>query len=188
MYKLRSVLKLVGLISLTTMMLLLKSWLLISVILALIIVAMCFLQTDKFIALRIKPLILIGICIVLFQLLFNFQAPFAMRLILGVTNAEKVVAISLLVLAYSATTSFNELITLFSFLPKNIGLMLTLAFSLLTVMTSEIQKIALVQSSRGLNTRSLNPKKSIVPLIIPLLHRGFLRAERLAMVLHARGW
>jgi len=181
-------LKLVALISLTTLMLLIKNTLLISVILALIVITRFFLQTDKMIGPRVKLLILVGISIVIFQLCFNFQLSITQRLLLGVINAEKIMAISLLVLLYSATTSFSELMALFSFLPKRISLMLTLAFNLLTVMINEMQKIVLVQSSRGLNVKSFNPKKSMIPVIIPLLHRSFVRAERLAMVLHTRGW
>ncbi len=188
MNKLFPALKLIGLICLTTAMLWLKSWFLISIFLALTITTIFFLKTNKHLGQRIYALIFISICIVLFQLLFNFQVDLTMRLILGIVNAEKIMALSLLVLIYSATTSFSELSALFAFLPSNISLMLTLAFSLLVVMTDEIKKIALVQSARGLNTKSLNPKKSIVPLIIPLLHRSFMRAEKIAVVLQAKGY
>lgn len=186
MNKLFPALKLIGLICLTTAMLWLKSWFLISIFLVLTITTIFFLKTNKHLGQRIYALVFISICIVLFQLLFNFQADLTTRLTLGIINAEKIMALSLLVLVYSATTSFSELIELFSFLPKNISLMFTLAFSLMAVMTDEVRKIALVQNARGLNTKSLNPKKSIVPLIIPLLHRSFMRAERIAVVLHAK--
>jgi len=188
MNKLFPALKLIGLISLTTLMLWLKSWLLISLFLALITAAIFFLKTTKHLGSRIYTLLFISLCIVLFQVLFNFHVNLATRFTLGIINAEKIMALSLLALVYSATTSFSELIKLFAFLPKNISLMFTLAFSFLTIMTEEIKKIALVQSARGLNTKSLNPKKSILPLIIPLLHRSFMRAERIAVVLQAKGY
>lgn len=188
MHKLLSILKLALLISFTTVVLLIKNWQIISVIFILIVTTTFFLRTAKLIWQRIYTLIFISIFIIVFQLLFNWQENLITRLTLGLVNAEKIMALSLSVFIYSATTSFNELIKTLTFLPKNICLMFTISFSMLTTMLNEIQKISLTQNTRGLNTRSFNPKKSVFPIIVPLLHRSLVRSERIVLLLHARGY
>jgi len=61
---------------------------------------------------------------------------------------------------------------------------LTMTFYFIPIIFQESEQIILVQKSRGLKTFSWN----IAPLIIPLLHRVFLRAELLALTIISRGY
>jgi len=186
MSRLILLLKLIALIAFTTVILFIKDWRIISVIFIGTVVMIIPFKINHLFRQRIYPLIFIGGFIILFQLLFNWHVPLMIRVIAGIVNAEKIISLSLAVFIYSATTSFNELIKTLSFLPKNVNLMLTIALSMLTIMLDEIRKISLVQNSRGLSHKSLNPKKSIFPIIIPLLYRSFTRAEKIALLLYTR--
>ena len=92
----------------------------------------------------------------------------------------KVGALSLLVLTYPSLSSVSEISHSFRFLgPKN-QLLLTLTLNLIPIILKEAQNIVLIQSSRG--RRSINP----LPIIVPLLHRTFQRAQQLALILEMK--
>ena len=92
----------------------------------------------------------------------------------------KVGALSLLVLTYTSLSSVSEISHSFRFLgPKN-QLLLTLTLNLIPIILKEAQNIVLIQSSRG--RRSINP----LPIIVPLLHRTFQRAQQLALILEMK--
>ncbi len=146
------------------------------------------LKTPRNLLNRIKPLLVISLMVIVFQLLFNYSEPFANRLITGLLTAEKIYLLSLTVFIFTALVSLSKLIEMLSFLPQQVRLMLTITFSLIPVITSEADRISLVQSSRGHNFRNINIFRSFLPIVIPLLHRSLRRAEQISTVLITRGY
>ena len=133
---------------------------------------------------RLYPLSLTTSFIVLFQLVFNQQAAVAERLILGFSAGLRVFCLSLIVFYYTAVTSLQQIINSFDFLPSQTKLLLTITFSLIPAIFREAKIISITQTSRGFKIKKLN----IFPLIIPLLHRTFKRAEQLSLVLSTKGY
>jgi energy-coupling factor transporter transmembrane protein EcfT len=183
-----SLIKIISLLIISTVVLLTKNWLVISFLLLITIGITLKINSYSAFWQRIKPLIFIALCIVLFNVLVNFQEYYAVRFAQGITAAGKIIILSLLVFAFTSTTSLREIINIFAFLPKKLQLSLTITLNIIPAIIDEIQKIKIAQKSRGLNSYSLNPKKSIFPIIIPLLHRALERAEHLAILLHSRGF
>lgn len=89
----------------------------------------------------------------------------------------KIGALSLLVLTYTSLSSVKEISQTLKFLGPKTQLLFTLTLNLIPIILKEAQNITLIQSSRG--QRFINP----LPVIVPLLHRTFQRAQQLALVL-----
>ena len=119
---------------------------------------------------RLKFLALPLILIAGLQILFNHT-------LAGVIAAIKIANLSLLVLIYTNSASPKEISQVFSWLPADLRLTLSIALNLIPIIFQEAQKIQLVQVSRG------RKFKSPLPIVIPLLHRSLKRAEQLAIVL-----
>lgn len=183
-----SLIKIILLLIISTIVLLTKNWLVILFLLLATVGITLKINSYSAFWQRIKPLIFIALCIVLFNVLVNFQEHYAVRFVQGITAAGKIIILSLLVFAFTSTTSLREIINIFAFLPKKLQLSLTITLNIIPAILDEIQKIKIAQKSRGLNSYSLNPNKSIFPIIIPLLHRALERAEHLAILLHSRGF
>lgn len=181
-------LKLIVLIIISTITLFIKDWRILLTLSISIILALSLAKSNKQLSLRITPLLVIGLFVIIFQLIFNTSIGITSRIIMGTLTATKITILSLLVFFYSSTTSPSEIVSAFSFLPKKISLMITITFSLIPAVLHESQKILLVQNTRGYNSKNLNIFKSVIPLIIPLLHRILRRAEQIALVLQTRGY
>lgn len=181
MQKLYTVLKLTMLFSLTSILLIAKNWQLIGIICLAIIISIIIFQAKKVFLQRIFPLLIIALFTVLFQLIFNVNNNYLARIILGIITATKIISISLLVFLFTTVTSMNSIVELFSFLPYEYKLVLIVTFGIFPIIMQELWSIKIIQNSRGLNTRSWNLYKTFFPLIIPLLHRSFQRAERIAV-------
>ena len=106
---------------------------------------------------------------------------------MGCLAAAKITTVSWLVFIFTGTTSFSDMLDALCFLPKRYQLALTMTFALVPVLIAEAQQIKLIQSARGLSRWWLNPFTNSFSVIIPLLHRSLSRAERIAIVLSARG-
>lgn len=130
----------------------------------------------------------IGIFIIFFHLIFNTTVNLSDRFDLGIKTMLKIFSLSLFTFIFVSNNSISTIIEIFSFLPKRFQLMLTITFSIIPVIISETQKIVIIQKCRGYNTRSLNIYKSIIPVIIPLLHRSLKRTEQIAVILQTRGF
>lgn len=180
--------KLLSLIIISTSTIFIKNWQATTILFILAICLSYLLQKKREIAQRIRPLIFIGIMIILFQLLFNTSLPLTERLSAGLFHAGKVITLSLFVFIYTTTTSPTEMVSAFSFLPKQLQLIFTITLSLISIVMDEYHKIYLIQSSRGHNFKTLNIVKSLTPIIIPLLHRSLKRAEQIAIVMQSKGY
>ena len=95
--------------------------------------------------------------------------------------------LSLLVFLFSQTTSPSSLMHSLSFLPTKFRLVFTISLSLIPILIREAGGIRRAQESRGLTPQWKHPFGSVIPLIVPLLHRTLTRAEHIAMVLQVRG-
>lgn len=181
-------LKLLILLFLTSITIFIKQWFILFFLLFFLVISTLLFKPKKKLLTRIYPLLFIAFLVILFQAICNTSVSFSTRIINGATAALKIITLSMLVFFYTSTTSPSEIVTTFSFLPKKLQLMLTITFSLIPAILEEAQKIILIQNARGINSRSLNPAKSIFPIIIPLLHRTLKRAEQIAVVSQARGY
>lgn len=188
MSKIFTTMKLVILLCATTNLLLIKTWWIIVLFFTAVLGLALLLKSRNLLTLRFHPLIVMAFFIILFQLVFNYQVDLQTRFFLGGINAIKITALSLLAFIFTATTSLSSIIEILSFLPKSLLIALTISFGIIPAVLDEARKITLAQNARGLNTHTLNIFKSILPLIIPLLHRSLKRAEQIAMVLTTRGY
>lgn len=187
MSKIITVSKLVGLIVFTTIFLSLHSFIFVFIGL-LGVGGLAFLIKSRVdISLQSYSLLLIAGSIILFQLVFNHTTDVMTRLALGCLAAAKITTVSWLVFIFTGTTSFIAMLDALCFLPKRYQLALTMTFTLVPVLIAEAQQIKLIQSARGLSRWWLNPFTNSFSVIIPLLHRSLSRAERIAIVLSARG-
>lgn len=160
----KPIFKLLTLILLTTLVIRLQGWTLQASVTGLLTLLL-----GKSLWPRLKPLLPLLLVITAFQ---GFTGHF----LLGVAAALKIINLSLLVLIYTWLTPVNEIAQTFAWLGHKTQLLLTLTFSLVPIILKEWQAISLVQKTRGY--RSINP----FPVIIPLLHRIFRRAEQLTIV------
>lgn len=185
--KIFTVLKLILLISTSTLVLRIQNWEL-TLVACIAIISFAFvLQAKRFPHERILPLIFIALLIIIFQVLFNTTEPYIVRIALGAIAAAKITSVSLLVFLFTASTSINSIMFLCNIFPRNLRLILTITFGIIPAVMEETRNIKLIQSARGLHTKSFNPYKSFLPIIIPVLHRSFQRAERIAILLETRG-
>ncbi len=143
--------------------------------------AFLFFPDRQLIFYRLRPLLIVGILVILFQLFFNRTVPISDRLLLGYVAAIRLLIISLLVLIYTTITSFSDLILLFDFFPRSVQLLLAMTFYLIPSILREAEEIQMVQKARGMRN---NP----VAVTIPLLHRVFARAETLSYSIISRGY
>ncbi len=164
--------KLIALVLLSSWLIFIKDVRLLAVIFAVNLLIIYFSPRRTELLSRLKFLaILIGLVVIL-QLL----ARQPVSLIPGL----KVGALSLLVLTYTSLSSIKEISQTLRFLGPKAQLLITLTLNLIPIILKEAENIVLIQSSRS---RRL---KSPLPVIVPLLHRTFARAQRLALVLEAK--
>jgi len=137
---------------------------------------------------RLKSIVPVAIMIILFQIIFNSTVPITSRVFLGYMAAIRLIAISLSVLLFLTITSINELLEVFSFLPKNLLLIILMTSYFIPQVLTESEKIASVQKSRGMNINNVRIIYNIASLIVPLIHRVLQRAETLSMTIVSRGY
>ena len=137
---------------------------------------------------RLKSLLFIGVLVVIFQIFFNYSIALPDRIISGISASLKIIDLSLLVFFYTSISSINEIISVFSFLPSKMQLLITITFSLIPAILGESEKIIIVQKTRGHKTTNFNILNNFLPVVIPLLHRTLKRAEQLSLVILSRGY
>lgn len=139
-------------------------------------------KKHKFFA-RAKSLVPAGIIIFVLQAIIG-QGDMIAKLSFSYVVFSKLIIISLLVLFFTTYTSPGRIVSAFFFLGENIRIMLTMTFYFIPLIYEEARYIAAVQKSRGLGSSRLN----IAPLVVPLLHRIFLRAQALSLTIVSRGY
>ena len=144
-------------------------WLLITLLTLLSLISLSPKRQQLFI--RLKPLLVVCLLVIIIQ--FN-------QLREGISAALRILILSLAVFYYTGITSPRKIVNDLRFLPDSFKLMLTISFSLISVIFTEAKKISLVQKRRGLKTAAP------FPLVIPLLHRVLKRSEQLTLVLQCR--
>lgn len=180
--------KLLSLIIFSTVIIFVKDFRILTFLLFALLTSVAIFRLKTRLFPRLTSLFSISLLIILFNLIFNTAVSPVSRILLGSMAATRILILSIMVFLYTSFTSPAEIIFALSFLPKSIQLMLTITLSLIPLIASESQKIMLVQSTRGYHSRSFNPVKNIIPIIIPLIHRTLNRAERIATVLETRGF
>lgn len=176
--------KFISLILFSFVILHLKDSFLLSAIFLLLLVSLKIIPAKRPVEGRLKILLPVGFFIILIQLLFHQSSNMVTRLIFGYTVFIRLMIISLSVLFFMSVTSASEIITTLAFLPKKIRLVLTMTFYFIPAILDESDRISVVQKSRGLRSGL----SSILPLVIPLLHRVFQRAETLSLTIVSRGY
>lgn len=184
MKKFFACLKTIFLIIFTITILNIKNYSFLTGLLLILVIFLWLTPAKKLIFKRLKILIPIALMIFVLQIIFNQAQSLSWRIEFAYFVFIRITIISLVVLFFMTVVSASEIILAFWFLPQNIKLMLTMTFYFIPAIFKEAEQIILVQKSRGLKTFSWN----IAPLIIPLLHRIFLRAETLALAIIARGY
>ncbi len=137
---------------------------------------------------RMIPLLFISFMIIMVNLFLNTSLKISTRVILGLTTSLKIILLSLTVFIYTCFTPLSQISAVFSFLPKTIQLVFTITLSFIPIIFQEVDKIYLIQKTRGYKTSWLNIYKNVIPIIIPLLHRALNRAQQLALVLYSKGY
>lgn len=158
-----------------------------SVFLLLTIVSLCIKSLSKAVK-RFVSICLVASLVILFQLVFNSSVPLLNRLTIGILAALRIISLSLLVFIFVETTSVSDIARAFSFLPKQLSLLLTISLALIPAILLESQSIRLAQQARGYSMKKWNIMRGLVPLVIPLLSRTLVRAEHIAITLESRGY
>ncbi len=152
--------------------------------LILLLIAISSTRSRKKIYPRLKALIPAGILIFVLQIAFSPGVPLNDKLLFSLTVFSKLTVVSLLVLYFVSTTSPANIVSSFFFLNEDMRLMLTMTFYFIPLILDEASQIMAVQKSRGLKSFSWN----LMPLIVPLLHRVFTRAQALSLTIISRGY
>lgn len=177
-------LKIIFLIAFSILILNIKNYLFLTGLLFVLLIFLSLTPARKLIFSRLKILLPVAIMIFVLQIIFNQSQSFIWRIGFAYFVFIRITIVSLAVLFFVTVVSTSEIILAFWFLPQNIKLVLTMTFYFIPAIFKEAEQIILVQKSRGLKTFIWN----ITPLIIPLLHRIFLRAETLSLTIISRGY
>jgi energy-coupling factor transporter transmembrane protein EcfT len=137
---------------------------------------------------RVYPILIIGLFVIGYQLVFQTMVPFQSRLLDGSIQALRLILLSVLVFVFTQTTSVSEIVSALSFLPGKLCLLITISFALIPAILREITIIRIAQQVRGFAPRKIHIIRSVFPVLIPLLNRTLTRAEHIAIVLETRGF
>ncbi len=180
-------LKILGLLGVTTSVILLRDVCLVAILFA-GLVLLCLIRGPRSLLRRVKPLAVIGVLVVSYHTLCIKNVPVEARFIIGVASAMRLMTLSLLVFLFTQTTSPATLLEGLTFLPSRLRLVVAISVSLIPILVAEAAEIRKAQLSRGVRAVWWNPIPAFLPMLIPLLHRTLRRAEHIAMVLQTRGF
>lgn len=133
---------------------------------------------------RVSSILPIGIAIVTLQFLLNPAIATLDKLLFSGQVIMRLVNISLIVFYFVAAVSPSEIASFFLIFSKDISLLMTMTFYFIPLIYDEAGKITAAQKSRGLKSFKWN----IFPLVAPLLHRVFTRAQSLSLSIVSRGY
>jgi energy-coupling factor transporter transmembrane protein EcfT len=149
-----------------------------------VLAAILFTKERKRILGRVLTIVPVGITIIILQLIFNPAPSVVTRITFSLQVFLRLLNISLLVFHFVSTTSPKDLVSAFSFMSQEMRLMMTMTFYFIPLIFEESGKIMAVQKSRGLKSFRFN----MFPLVVPLLHRVFARAQALSLSIVSRGY
>ena len=178
------IIKITFLIVSTLTILSLKNYLVLTGILFFLLLAFMLISPKLSVFNRLKMFIPLGFFILILQIVFNQRQSLFYGFLSTYIIWVRLVTISLVIFYFMAITSPLEIILAFWFFPQKIKLLLTMTFYFIPIIFQESEQIILIQKSRGLKNFFWN----ITPLIIPLLHRVFIRAELLALTIISRSY
>jgi len=137
----------------------------------------------------IKPILIVSVFVIILQSFTHTPMKFTTEgLLFGVVISLRLLSLLTLVFAFVSTTKPRQLLDSFSFLPREIGLMLMLSLRLLPMVKDGIVKIMNAQRVRGLNFRSPNIFRTYFPILVPLFSKTLEGSNRLALAMEARGF
>lgn len=137
---------------------------------------------------RLKLFTGITFSILIFQLIFSRSIGLEMMLIQASRVGAQLFIVSEVVRVGVQYISPVSLLSLFTFLPKNLQLLIAMTFYFIPLTMKEYNTIKCVQISRGLGRSFRSRLFTPVAIIIPLLHRVFQRSEVISYSILARGW
>lgn len=137
---------------------------------------------------RLRLFMGIAISILFFQMIVVSSMSLEMKIMQTARVAAQLFVVSEVVRVGVQYISPVSLISLFTFLPKNLQLLIAMTFYFIPLTMKEYEIIKHVQISRGLG-RTFKSKMIIpIAVIIPLLHRVFQRSEVMTYSILSRGW
>ncbi len=184
MKRLLAVIKTIGLVVFSYVSLYIYNVWILTIIFFFLFIILAIFFPERHVLKRLKPLLPVGVFIILIQLIFYQSSTLVNRFLFGYLVFIKIAIVSTAVFFYTSVTSASEIILAFWFLPKKFQLLLTMTFYFVSSILNEAENIALVQKSRGFKFFYLN----IFPIIVPLVHRIFQRSSMLALTLVSRGY
>jgi len=106
-------------------------------------------------------------------------------LLKGIVVSTRLVAVMLFAMLFIYTTKQREIARALVYfkVPATVALMLTMAFRFLPLIQKEVGRVRAAQMARGYERGWL-----VVPIIVPVLRRAFVRARHLGMSMDARGF
>jgi len=181
--------KLFLLIIISTLTLLMNELILIMILFFSVITIVLILRIQSKLFKWIKPILIVCILIILIDTFTYSPIKFTIEgLIFGFKISLRLLTLLIMVFTFISTTTPKQLLESFSFLPRDMALMLTIAFRLLPIVEDGIIKIVNAQKARGLDFKSLNPFKTYFPVLVPLFGKTLEGSYRLALAMESRGF
>lgn len=153
-----------------------------------LVISILLIPTKYSLLKRLKVILPVCLIILLSQIVFNSTVNLEQRFLFGLIASMRIIIISLSVFVFLATTPLSELVAVFSFLPKNWLLLLTITCYLIPATITEAEHIQMVQKSRTVYKSKWNVIQNIAALFVPLLHRIFKRAEVISLTIVSRSF
>ncbi len=176
--------KILSLIVVTGLILYIKNIYFLAVILVIFISGLLFFKKRRELFSRLRAFFSIGLLIFISQLIFFPSHSLQAKMIFSAIIFLKLLDVSIAVLFFVATTSAYEIADSLWFLPKFYKMAVMMTFYLIPVIFKEAHEITEIQASKGFKKNGFN----FFPVVIPLLHRVFLRTRALSETLVSRGF
>ncbi len=136
---------------------------------------------------RTRFFVILGLGICVFHIIDGTTRGLGDKIAVASLTALKLATISQVVDDVTVMISPSHVASLLEWLPSTARLLITMTFSFIPQLAREYTSIRIAQSSRGAHTGGLLHVRTIRAIMIPLLHRLFLRSGALALSLVARG-
>jgi len=107
--------------------------------------------------------------------------------VFGILSTISLVNVIATAMLFTYTTKPSRLVDALSWFhaPTAISFPLAIAFSFIPLFIREVKTVRIAQSARGAR---MNSPLSVFPMLLPVLHRAFRRAEKLTISLESRGF